>query len=95
MTAPSRSQVGVGPFVVISDTAVDASMLIDTLLGKVAELTLENAVLRVQVQTWSALAHATVSDPTPAPERPSEGHTGADPGTVEPPSPGWEPSEGL
>ena len=64
-------------YVTINGAAVDASLVIDALVGKVAELALENAALRAQVASWSALAHAQVVDGAPAPfvasESPPEG----------------------
>ena len=66
-----------GPFVTISGATVDATLVIDALVGKIAELCLENASLRAQVSTWSVLAQTQSEEmPTNAP-RASESPTGA------------------
>lgn len=77
-----------GPFVTISGTAVDAGLVIDALVGRIAELALENASLRAQVGTWSALAHSQVVDGAPDAQRASESPPGASAEVAESP-PGW------
>ena len=61
-----------GPFVTVSGVPVDASLMIDALVAKIAELALENASLRAQVGTWSALAQSQVVDGVPDPPDASE-----------------------
>jgi len=68
-----------GPFVTISGAAVDATLVIDALVAKVGELALENAALRAQVASWSAIAHAQVVDGVPEPDRVPESPTGVSP----------------
>ena len=65
--------------ITISGAVVDAEIVIDYLTGQVAEQALTIAVLRAQVASWSALAHAQVVDglpDTPEPDRPVEGSPG-------------------
>ena len=69
-----------GPFVTINGAAVDATIVIDALVGKIGEMALENAALRAQVAAWSSLAHAQVVEGAPdgfaASEAPTEGSDG-------------------